>query len=185
MTAKSKIYTKGGDKGLTSLVGGKRVSKAACKLEAYGSVDELNSFIGLLIEEIGDEKDRSILLEVQYYLFSVGANLATEPSANKKCPVSTDIIEKIEKEIDEIDAILPKLNHFIMPGGTKAAATAHICRSICRRAERHIYRLEETEEVDDLILAFINRLSDYFFILARKICFSSNCDEIIWKNPCK
>jgi cob(I)alamin adenosyltransferase len=181
---KSKIYTKSGDKGSTSLVGGKRISKADHKLDAYGTIDELNAFIGLLTEEIEDDRDKDILLKIQYCLFDAGAYLATEPEKHKEfnITVSPQIVKLLEDEIDRIDAILPPLKHFILPGGYKGNALAHVCRTICRRAEREIYKLNEYEKTEEALLHFINRLSDYLFILARKISFNANKKENIWKN---
>ncbi|MDR3061879.1 MAG: cob(I)yrinic acid a,c-diamide adenosyltransferase, partial [Dysgonamonadaceae bacterium] len=140
---KSKIYTKTGDKGTTSLVGGKRVPKTHIRLDAYGTVDELNSFTGLLLEEIEDLHNREILLKIQSVLFNVGCALATEEDPEEICSVDKSQIEMLENEMDQMDARLPKLNRFILPGGCKSAALAHICRSICRRAERNIYRIPE------------------------------------------
>ncbi len=184
---KSKIYTQTGDGGMTSLVGGERVSKTHFRLEAYGTVDELNSFIGLLIEEIQEENDLQILREIQYILFSVGSYLATGESkfSSTPCCIKEENILLLEKEIDKTDEMLPKLNHFILPGGCKSAALSHICRTICRRAERNIYKITEFAHVEKDILRFINRLSDYFFILARKQCHINKKSEILWENPCK
>lgn len=182
---KSKIYTKTGDKGSTSLVGGKRVSKTHIRLEAYGTVDELNSFIGLLLEEIGDDHTRNILSKIQSSLFSVGCALATEEDKELVCSVNDSQVRMLEKEIDKIDSVLPKLNNFILPGGCKSAALAHVCRSICRRAERNIYRIPEYAESGSLLLIFINRLSDYFFILARKECLDKNKQEVFWHKTCE
>jgi cob(I)alamin adenosyltransferase len=155
------------------------------KLDAYGTVDELNSFIGLLIEEAKEEHDKKILSLIQDQLFTVGSYLATEAENTKSYVFKQEIIDLLEHEIDEIDASLPKLSNFILPGGSKAAAAAHICRTVCRRAERCIYKVKEYETIDTLLLNFINRLSDYFFILARKLCLADNGHEIIWKNSWK
>lgn len=183
---KSKLYTKTGDKGFTSLVGGKRVPKTHARLDAYGTVDELNSFIGLLLEEINDNHSRNILHSIQSNLFTVGCALATESEKQESlCSVDEFQIRMIEDEIDRLDTFLPKLNHFILPGGCKSAALAHVCRSICRRAERSIYHIPEFAESENFLLIYINRLSDYFFILARKECFDKNAQEIFWEKPCK
>ncbi|MPM52355.1 Cob(I)yrinic acid a,c-diamide adenosyltransferase [bioreactor metagenome] len=180
---KSLLYTKSGDKGKTSLVGGTRVKKTDIRLEAYGTIDELNSFIGWLNCDVKDEEANRFLSFLQHKLFAVGSYLATE---TERVPpkaasiITDDDIEKIEKEIDRIDNNLPRLNRFILPGGNEAAARAHICRTISRRAERNVYRVAEELPVADFILIFLNRLSDYFFVLAR--CESNKTGkEIYWE----
>ena len=185
--AKSRIYTKAGDGGFTSLVGGKRVSKTHLRLEAYGTVDELNAFIGLLREKISDEHHRQMLLSVQHILFMVGGYLATEPVAHdESSPVIPQLhIDTLEAEIDAMDEQLPRLTNFVLPGGSETSALAHVCRTVCRRMERAVCRLQETETIDSMLLHYVNRLSDYFFILARKECFITQGKEILWKNPCK
>lgn len=185
---KSKIYTGGGDKGKTSLVGGFRVSKTHPRLEAYGTIDELNSFIGLLIAEIEDGDVRELLLFIQSKLFTVGSYLATDPTKTEykiESHITGDSIEKLETAIDLVDSHLPKLKTFILPGGSHTAALAHVCRTVCRRAERNIYRLMETDSVEDLLLVFMNRLSDLLFVIARKECLVKNGEEIFWNNTCK
>mgnify|MGYP000951233218 CR=1 FL=1 len=179
---KSLVYTKTGDKGMTSLVGGKRVGKMHVRLEAYGTTDELNSFVGFLIQQINDEHDLEVLSYIQHKLFTVGSYLATETEAipPKAASIITDRdISLLEQEMDKMDNELPSLRQFVLPGGSEAAARAHICRTICRRTERCIYRVKEEFPVDDEILMFVNRLSDYFFLLARK---ESNKveNEIFW-----
>jgi len=184
---KSKIYTGKGDKGTTSLVGGYRVSKADPRIESYGTVDELNSFIGLLITTVEDQQDKEFLLFIQHKLFTIGSYLATDPKKTElkiQSMVTSDSIERIEKEIDQISEQLPKMKNFLLPGGSQSASLAHICRTVCRRAERQIYRLAETSPVEEPVLIFINRLSDYFFVLARKECIKNNGEEIIWDNTC-
>lgn len=179
---KSSIYTKTGDKGMTSLVGGKRVAKAHVRLDAYGTTDELNSFVGSLIEKIEDEHDLEVLSYIQHKLFTVGSYLATETEAipPKAASIITDKdITLLESEMDKIDSTLPPLRQFVLPGGSESAARAHICRTVCRRTERCIYRVKEEFPVDDLILMFVNRLSDYFFLLARKEC-NKQGKEIFW-----
>ncbi|WP_165042495.1 cob(I)yrinic acid a,c-diamide adenosyltransferase [Dysgonomonas sp. ZJ709] len=179
---KSLVYTKTGDKGKTSLVGGKRVAKAHIRLEAYGTIDELNSFTGSLICQIEDEEDLKILSYIQHKLFTVGSYLATETEAISPKAASI-IIDKdialLENEMDRMDSELPPLRQFVLPGGSEAAAQAHICRTVCRRAERCIYRVKEEFPVDDNIMTFVNRLSDYFFLLSRKEC-NKNGKEIFW-----
>ena len=185
---KSKIYTGSGDKGKTSLVGGFRVPKTHPRLEAYGTIDELNSFIGLLIEEIDDSDTRELLLFIQSKLFTVGSYLATDPTKTEykiESRITDDSIKRMEEAIDLIDGKLPKMTAFVLPGGSHSAAVAHVCRTVCRRAERNIYRITETEEVEEPVLVFINRLSDLLFVIARRECLSKNGGEIFWNNTCK
>lgn len=188
------IYTKTGDKGMTSLVGGQRVSKTDLRLEAYGTVDELNSQLGLLLTEVGDASDHALLNEVQNHLFVVGGYLATDQSTTQlraQSVVTPAMIESLEKAVDEIDSSLPKLRAFVLPGGTRGASMAHVCRTVCRRAERRILTLNnqlkerDEAELDANVLSYMNRLSDFLFVLARKMNIIEGQDEIIWKNPCK
>lgn len=184
---KSVIYTGTGDKGTTSLVGGQRVSKASERIESYGTIDELNSFIGLLMTAMEEGPDTEFLSFVQHKLFNIGSYLATDQETSEiQVPsrVSEESVERMEREIDRIDGELPKMKAFILPGGCRSAALAHVCRTVCRRAEREIYRLAETAPVEDLVLKFINRLSDYLFVLARKECIQHNGKEIIWDYTC-
>ena len=184
---KSIIYTGTGDDGTTSLVGGQRVSKAHERIESYGTIDELNSFIGLLITELKDEADKRFLLFVQHKLFTIGSYLATDQTTTDlriESQVMPESIERIEREIDRLDAALPKMRAFVLPGGCHSAALAHVCRTVCRRAERRIYRLAEHSEVEVPVLKFINRLSDYLFVLARMECVRNNGTEIIWDSTC-
>lgn len=179
---KSSVYTKTGDKGTTSLVGGKRVVKAHVRLDAYGTIDELNAFTGSLICEIDDENDLKVLSYIQHKLFTVGSYLATETEAipPKAASIITEKdIALLENEMDKIDNELPRLRQFVLPGGSESAARAHICRTVCRRAERCIYRVKEEYPVDENIMTFINRLSDYFFLLSRKEC-NKKGEEIFW-----
>lgn len=186
---KSMVYTKTGDKGMTSLVGGVRVSKTHPRLEAYGTVDELNSQIGLLITYVNDEADREILFEIQRKLFSVGSYLATDQDHKELRPQSIihlEDVEALEHVIDNIDAVLPPLRLFILPGGSQGAAVCHICRTVCRRAERRILELEETGvEIDNNLMSYMNRLSDYLFVFSRKLNNSEGGTEIIWQKSCK
>ena len=179
-----KIYTKTGDKGKTSLLTGKRVPKYHPRIDAYGTVDELNSFIGLLCAYDFNEGDKKVLNRVQNLLFTMGSNLAMDeknPEYNLE-EISQEDILLLESEMDRMDEILPKLNAFIIPGGDKAVALSHVCRSICRRAERLCAELAENEEVDDLIIIYLNRLSDYFFVLGRKIAFDKKIEIPKWES---
>lgn len=179
---KSAVYTKTGDKGTTSLVGGQRVSKSHIRLEAYGTIDELNSFIGLLMCSIHDQSDRKVLSFIQNKLFNIGSYLATDASTTdvKNASLIADKdINLLEFQIDEIDSQLPPLSQFVLPGGCESAARAHICRTVCRRAERLIFKITNEYAVDEDITIFVNRLSDYFFLLARKEC-NKNGKEIYW-----
>lgn len=179
---KSSIYTKTGDKGTTALVGGTRVPKAHVRLNAYGTIDELNSFVGFLICEIKDENDLKVLSFIQHKLFTVGSYLATETEAipPKAASIITDKdIALLETEMDSIDSQLPPIRQFILPGGNESAARANLCRTIARRAERCIYLVKAEYPVEDYILTFVNRLSDYFFLLGRKEC-NKNGKEIFW-----
>ena len=179
-----KIYTKTGDRGATSLVGGKRVSKASERLEAYGTIDELNSHIGLLRATPGTPREALPLLEyIQNKLFNIGAYLATDNTDNPAllpAGLSADASERLEKAIDEADAELPPLRAFILPGGCPAGATANVARTVCRRAERRVIALAREAYVDPNLLRYLNRLSDYLFILARYFNFLSDVAEITW-----
>ena len=185
-----KIYTKTGDKGETSLYGGTRVSKAAARVESYGTLDELNAFIGLAKAEISDEKVLNQLQKIQFDLFTVGSEAATPTDkmllANGKNRLDIMISEKeiteLELWMDDFDAELEPLRFFILPSGGKAAATVHVCRTVCRRAERSMVFLSETEEVRPELIKYLNRLSDYFFVLARYISKISGEKEDFW-NP--
>ncbi|GAB6394228.1 MAG: cob(I)yrinic acid a,c-diamide adenosyltransferase [Bacteroidales bacterium] len=178
---KSLVYTRTGDKGTTSLAGGKRVPKTDKRIESYGTIDELNAFTGLLIEEMPDGEDRNFLRSVQRKLFTVGSYLATD----RESKVTPESIACIEREIDRIDNELPAMKRFVLPGGCRSAALSHVCRTVCRRAERQICRLNETSPVEAPVLVFINRLSDYFFVLARKECIRNNhSEELIGDDTC-
>ncbi|WDT69110.1 cob(I)yrinic acid a,c-diamide adenosyltransferase [Cloacibacterium sp. TD35] len=185
-----KIYTKTGDKGETSLYGGTRVSKAAARVESYGTLDELNAFIGLAKAEISDEKVLNQLQKIQFDLFTVGSEAATPTDklilANGKnrldLMISEEEILELEYWMDDLDASLEPLQFFILPSGGKAAASIHVCRTVCRRAERAMVHLNETEEVRAELIKYLNRLSDYLFILARYISKISGEKEEYW-NP--
>lgn len=182
------IYTKTGDQGTTSLVGGARVPKTHIRLEAYGTIDELNSHLGLLQTYLTDEVDKKIIFRVQNKLFSVGSYLATDQTKTElhmESRISDEDIELLENAMDIIDNELPPLTAFILPGGSRGASVSHICRTICRRAERRILALTEVCEIDARVTAFVNRLSDYLFILARKLNHLTKTDEIYWDKSCK
>lgn len=176
-----KIYTKTGDKGKTSLFGGKRVDKNNIRIEAYGTVDELNSFIGLLQLQIENDFQHEILLEIQKRLFTLGAMLASDPE-NKRS--TSDLlpsdIKVLEDNIDDMNSHLHPLKTFVLPGGTMGNSLAHVCRTITRRAERRVISLSQEERISDNIIIYLNRLSDYFFILSRYIAFKANHKEIPW-----
>lgn len=181
---KSPVYTRTGDQGTTSLVGGTRVSKTHPRLEAYGTVDELNAQIGLLLTYVEDAADRAFLLDIQRKLFVIGARLATEEDPGHPVPpmlwVTDADVAALETAIDEADAQLPRMNAFILPGGGRGAAVAHVCRTQCRRAERRILGLSETTPIDSLLIKYINRLSDYLFVFSRKLNKIGGIDEIKW-----
>lgn len=181
-----RIYTKTGDKGETALFGGKRVAKSHLRVDAYGTVDELNSFIGLLHDHLPEKENalKLTLQTIQQRLFTLGAHLASDPD---KHPATPDLLESdvqlLEQEMDEMDSLLAPLRNFILPGGHPLVSYAHVCRTVCRRAERLVVALENSgEPVDGLVLRYLNRLSDWFFILARKLAKDFNADEIIWKS---
>ena len=177
-----------GDKGMTSLVGGYRVSKTHPRLEAFGTVDELNAFIGLLMTEIKAVETRELFVFIQSKLFTVGAYLATDPSktdVQMENGITGDCIERIEEAIQQIDATLPKMNAFVIPGGSRSAAIAHVCRTVCRRAERAIFHLSETEEIEANVFILMNRLSDFLFVISRDECQKNKNEEKFWDNTCK
>jgi cob(I)alamin adenosyltransferase len=177
-----KIYTKTGDKGLTSLIGGTRVPKHHLRIESYGTVDELNSYIGLIRDQDIAAVHKTILKEIQDRLFTIGASLAADPDKSKmKIPdLHTADIELLEKEIDRMDSELPALRHFILPGGSNAISFCHIARCVCRRAERLSVHLSEDSFVDEKVIIYLNRLSDYLFTLGRKIGNEQQIAENEW-----
>ncbi len=184
----TKVYTRGGDKGQTSLVGGQRVSKASTRLEAYGTVDELSSHLGLLAAMLPDGDDQAMIFRIQNCLFNVCTNLATDQDQTPLYPsahLPEGEIACLEHQVDDIMALLPERQGFILPGGTKEAAQAHICRTICRRAERCIVALSEEATVSPEVQQYINRLSDYLFVLAKKLNFIVGKSEKTWQNACK
>ena len=179
-----KIYTKTGDKGETSLIGGTRVPKHHIRIEAYGTVDELNSNLGLLRDQLGDKHQVEMLIQIQNILFTIGSQLAADPEKSKmKLPDITESkISVLEKEIDAMNEILPPLKNFILPGGHPAVSTCHIARCVCRRAERCVTHLSEETNVAPILIQYLNRLSDYLFMLARKIAFDRNAEELPWNS---
>lgn len=180
-----KIYTKTGDKGETGLIGGTRVSKSDIRIEAYGTVDELNSHVGLLMCYEAVELQKPVLETIQNKLFVIGSHLATDQNAvqiSHKSIISENDIAKIEEEIDKMNAELPELRAFILPGGSIESSFCHICRTISRRAERRIIDMQSNYPVDNQIIIYTNRLSDYFFTLARYVSLKNGTKEILWKN---
>lgn len=180
-----KIYTKTGDKGSTSLIGGTKVPKSHIRIESYGTVDELNSYIGLVRDSIIDEQSRAVLLEVQDRLFTIGSSLACDPEKETKMAIpdlKEEDISLLENEIDTMDSKLPEMKSFILPGGHSSISFIHIARCVCRRAERIVVHMqEESMYVEELVIKYINRLSDYLFMLARYIAFLIHVPEIPWK----
>lgn len=184
----TKVYTKTGDKGTTSLIGGVRISKSDIRLEAYGTIDELNSFIGLLDSIVVDEHIKSTLTRIQSNLFNVGSYLATDQTHTplyQSAKLKEGETEFIEKEIDTILGELPERHGFVLPGGCESASLSHVCRTICRRAERRMVELSEKAIVGDEIISYVNRLSDFFFVLAKKLNFIEGKEEKTWDNSCR
>lgn len=178
-----KIYTKTGDKGQTSLIGGTRVPKFDIRIESYGTVDELNSHIGLIRDQSIDSNTREVLIEVQDRLFTIGSLLAADPEKNKMTlpQISEKDIELLESEIDKMNETLPEMKFFVLPGGHTTISFCHIARCVCRRAERCVLKLNEQAPVNELIYKYLNRLSDYLFVLSRKITTDLNAPETPWK----
>jgi cob(I)alamin adenosyltransferase len=178
-----KIYTKTGDQGSTSLFGGKRVSKADLRIDTYGTVDELNSWIGVLRDQSVNQSRKEILVEIQDRLFTIGSILATEPENTKvKIPAlaESDIV-LLETNMDEMDAALPPMRFFVLPGGNSSVSFGHVTRTVCRRAERLVIALDQTEKVDPLVIKYMNRLSDYLFMLCRTMAHELRVEETPWK----
>jgi cob(I)alamin adenosyltransferase len=181
-----KIYTKTGDKGETGLFGGARISKSSLRIEAYGTVDELNSGIGLTITEVRNDSVKSLLNKIQNQLFIVGSDLAApdlkEDQKSKVLRTPSEFHEEIEKSIDFFEEKLDELKNFIIPGGSKSASLLHVCRTIARRAERRVVALNSMEQINGNIVIFLNRLSDLFFVLSRYENKVSNHPDVIWEN---
>lgn len=178
-----KIYTKTGDTGTTALGMGTRVPKHHIRVESYGTLDELNAFLGLLRDQEIDRHAKDILGHIQKKIFTLGATLAVPPTKEKPLglpAVSTDDIELLEREIDQMNETLPGLTHFILPGGHPTVSSCHVARTVCRRAERQISYLHQNQPLPYTILAYINRLSDYLFVLARKLSQHLNVREVQW-----
>jgi len=180
-----KIYTKTGDLGKTSLIGGTKVLKSNLRIETYGTIDELNSYIGLVSDTCNDEHSKNILKKIQDRLFTIGSSLACDPDKEQKMKIpdlkETDV-ELLENEIDKMNEGLPEMKFFILPGGHVAVSTTHVARCICRRAERWCVNMKEHELfIEPLIIKYLNRLSDYLFVLARYIGHLLKVPENTWK----
>ncbi len=178
-----KVYTKTGDKGETSLIGGTRVPKHHIRIESYGTVDELNSYIGLIRDQPMDADTINLLIEIQDRLFTIGSSLASDPGKSKmKIPdLKEEDVTLLEKEMDKMDESLPVMKSFVLPGGHTTVSFCHIARCVCRRAERLVIHLAESEEVSALVIKYLNRLSDYLFVLSRKLTLDLHAVEIPWK----
>ena len=184
----TKIYTRTGDKGMTSLVGGVRIKKSDVRLEAYGTIDELNSHLGLLAAMLPEGHEKALVERIQNNLFNVCTNLATDQDQTELYPsayLPEGVIKELEDEVDSIMHELPERQGFILPGGTQEASQAHVCRTVCRRAERRIVALAEEATVSPEVQQYVNRLSDYLFILAKKLNFLAGKSEKVWQNACK
>lgn len=177
-----KIYTKKGDKGSTSLLGGTRVSKSHLRIETYGTVDELNSWIGLLRDHAPARKEKELLKHIQDRLFTLGALLATDRKKKLKLPQLKEAdVTRLEQEIDRMESALPPMRSFVLPGGHPVVSYCHITRCVCRRAERLVVRLGDTEKGDALHIQYLNRLSDYLFVLSRHFSKALKAEETPWR----
>ena len=180
-----KIYTKTGDKGETGLLGGTRVPKFHIRIEAYGTVDELNAHIGLVRDQLADEAIAKLLIQIQESLFTLGALLATDPDKQPgfSLPdITTDDITALEQAIDAMDSKLPPMKHFVLPGGHPVVSQLHIARCVCRRAERRVVELDmQGGKVPEKLVVYLNRLSDYLFVLSRFVAMQLQATEIAWK----
>jgi cob(I)alamin adenosyltransferase len=173
-----RIYTKTGDKGETSLFGGKRVLKCEELVDAYGSIDELNSWVGLVVSSLKQTEKKEFLQKIQADLFTIGGSLAGWETKLSYLPTR---VTEMEVEIDAMESTLPELKNFILPGGTEEASLVHLARSICRRVERQVVGLKQKQEVDERIITYLNRLSDLFFVLARFINNSAGIHDVVWQ----
>ena len=183
-----KVYTRTGDQGETSLVGGVRIKKSNIRLEAYGTVDELSAHLGMLVAMMKEGDEREFVIRIQNNLFNVCTHLATEQSQTPLYPsahLAEGEIASLEQRIDNLMKQLPERQGFVLPGGVPAACQAHICRTVCRRAERRIAALAEEAQIAPEMQQFVNRLSDYLFVLAKIINFNEGKSEIVWQNVCK
>lgn len=180
-----KIYTKTGDKGTTALIGGTRIPKNHIRIEAYGTVDELNSWLGCVHDQLDDDHLQQVLKEIQDRLFTIGSSLACDPEKNTKMEIpdlNPEDIHLLEQEIDRMDATLPELKNFVLPGGNFTASNCHVARCVCRRAERICVALQQDNQfVDAQVITYMNRLSDYLFVLARYILHQQQGTETVWK----
>ena len=184
----TKVYTRTGDQGETSLVGGVRIKKSHIRLEAYGTVDELSAHLGMLVSMMKQDEERDFIIRIQNNLFNVCTHLATDQSQTPLCPsahLADGEIASIEQRIDSLMKQLPERQGFVLPGGVPAACQAHICRTVCRRAERRIAALAEEAQIAPEMQQYVNRLSDYLFVLAKIINFNEGKSEIVWQNVCK
>ena len=184
----TKVYTRTGDQGETSLVGGVRIKKSHIRLEAYGTVDELSANLGMLVSMMKQDEERDFIIRIQNNLFNVCTHLATDQSQTPLYPsahLADGEIASIEQRIDSLMKQLPERQGFVLPGGVPAACQAHICRTVCRRAERRIAALAEEAQIAPEMQQYVNRLSDYLFVLAKIINFNEGKSEIVWQNVCK
>lgn len=181
---KFKVYTKTGDSGTTGLIGGTRVPKYHLRLEAYGTVDELNSYIGLIASSNIDSHSRDVLVIIQNKLFMIGSHLATDDSKSDlktKLVLSDEDVKLLEQEMDNMDKQLPELNNFVLPGGHPLNGFCHIARTVCRRSERRVIQLTQEVDISPILIKYLNRLSDYLFMLSRKVLKDFKTDEIKWR----
>ena len=178
-----KIYTKTGDQGITSLLGGVRVPKSDLRIDAYGTLDELNAYLGLLRDQEVNKKRAELLKSIQDRLFTIGADLATVPGKDKvkKPDLFQEDVELLEKEMDAMDTELPMLTAFILPGGHPSVSFCHLARTVCRRSERIVVALASEEQVSELVIQYLNRLSDFLFVLGRKMAQELEVEEVTWK----
>ena len=181
-----KIYTKTGDQGLTSLIGGTRVPKSSLRIDCYGTVDELNSYIGLLRDQEVNAPRRDLLKDIQDRLFTIGSHLATDPDpaheVTRRLPdLHAEDVAQLETAMDAMNEVLPPLHAFILPGGHAAVSFGHVARCVCRRAERLAVQLREESPVEDLVVMYLNRLSDYLFVLSRAMAHDLGAAEVTWK----
>ena len=184
----TKVYTRTGDQGETSLVAGVRIKKSSIRLEAYGTVDELSAHLGMLVSMMKEGDERDFIIRIQNNLFNVCTHLATDQSQTPLYPsahLAEGEIASIEQKIDSLMKQLPERQGFVLPGGVPAACQAHICRTVCRRAERRIAALAEEAQIAPEMQQYVNRLSDYLFVLAKIINFNEGKSEIVWQNVCK